>query len=132
MTLGTSLIWITVLVLVALGVRFISKKKKWRLVGKITSILIAVGVVISLGVWGWNVYKDRPQPLSKLGSVSLGMTPIEVSLALGKPNNTDADDNSDGYRRYLYISYGTLEYFIRFSNGVSSPERVEAVCSSDY
>lgn len=107
-------------------------KKKWRLVGKIAGGLIIFCIVIGLAVWGWHVYKARPIPVNQLGSISLGMTPLEVTLALGEPNNVNANDVSDGNRRYLYMEYGTLEYFIRFSDPNISTEQVEAICSSDY
>ncbi len=132
MALGASLFWIALVALLVFGARFVTQKKKWRLVGKIIGGLVVLCIAIGLAIWGWNAYKGRPQPVDALGSISLGMTPVEVTLALGEPNNTNPNDVSDGHRRYLYMEYGTLEYFIKFSDAASSSEHVQAVCSGDY
>lgn len=135
MTLGTSLTLIATLIFIVLGVRFISKKKKWRLVAKIAGGLFLFGVLIGLGTWSWIWYKERPQPVDTLGSLSLGMTPLEVSLAVGKPDNESAPlKETDESRWYLYNNhYDELEYFVRFSDKTeSSTELAEIICTRNY
>ncbi len=134
MTLGTSLFLITVLVLLILGAKFITKKKKWLLVGKITGAIVLLCISIGLAGWGWFMYKERPQPVSKLGSISLGMTPLEVTLAIGKPTHEILPNEIDTSRRYLYQNYiGAYEYIIKFSGiDETSSDVVDIVCSEDY
>jgi len=133
MTLGSSLIWITVLILLAFGIRYVTHKKKWRLVLKIIGGLFGLGILVGLAIWGWYVYKERPQPVDTLGAISLGMTPLEVTLALGKPNGTNENNMLDNHRRYLYTDYsGTSKYIVKFSDATNSIEHVESVCSRDY
>lgn len=134
MTLGTSLLLVTLLLFSILGIRYITKEKKWRLVVKIVGCLVLLGIVISLVIWAWNSYKERPQPVDTLGSLSLGMSPLEVSLAVGKPDNESVLKEIDGSRRYLYNNYsGDLEYFVRFSSAdEDSSEKVEVICTRDY
>lgn len=134
MTLGTSLFWITILVLVILGIRYTTRQKKWRLVAKIVGGLAILGVILGFAVWAWGSYKDRPQPVDTLGSLSLGMSPLEVTLAAGKPDIESKPDEIDGSRRYLYKDYsGDVEYFVRFSDvNENSDERVDLICTSNY
>lgn len=133
MTLGTSLIWIAILFLLAFGIRYVTHKKKWCLVLKIIGGLACLGILVSLAIHGWYVYKERPQPIDTLGAISLGMTPLEVTLALGKPSGTNENDMFDSHRRYVYTDYsGTPEYIIKFSEVTNSIEYVESVCSRDY
>lgn len=134
MSLGTSLIWIAVLALLVYGIRLITKKKKWRLVIKVIAVLILLGILIGLGVWGWSVYKDRPQPVDTLGSISLGMTPIDVTLAVGKPTQEILPNELDTSRRYIYEGYGgDLKYTIKFSGSDETPvDVVQVVCTGDY
>lgn len=129
MSVGESFLWVALLVIFVLAVRSVNQKKKWSLVRKVVGGLVILAAIVGSMFWGWNVYKERPRLVTQLGSISLGMTPVEVTLALGKPNNTYI---SGGHRRYLYTENGDLEYFVRFSDDMISAERVEEVCSRDY
>jgi hypothetical protein len=132
MTLGTSLFSITILVFIFLGIKYISKKKKWRLAGRVAGVLLLIIIVIGLSVFGWYRYQDRLRPISSLGSISLGMSPIEVSLALGKPSQETQPDNFGGSRTYTYSDYSG-EKFIMFSNSENTTvDSVSIICSDNY
>jgi len=129
MTLGTSLILIVILVLLIQGIKFISRKKKWRLVAWIAGLLFLLAIIITSCVWGWYQYKNRLQPINKLGSVALGMNPVDVTLAIGKPSQEILPDNFDNKRTYIYTGY--TEYYIRFSGSNEKPSDVADVICSD-
>jgi hypothetical protein len=131
MTLGDSLIWITLILLTTGGIYLITKRKKWRLVAKIVGVLILIGIVIGIGAWAWNWYENRPQVVTKIGDISLGMTPIDVTLALGKPNLEAPATGEDQTSRFYYFDYDNeLNYLIRFSKD-SGVERAVVVCTEN-
>ncbi len=131
MTLGAALLWITIILLIIFGIRFVTKNKKWKLVGKITGIIVLIALLISAGVWIWNWNKNRPYQVQTLGDISLGMSPLDITLALGKPN-ADNDTAADGDRRIVYLDYvGTLNYFVRFSRE-NDEEYAATICTRDY
>lgn len=132
MTLGSALVLITFILLAAAGVYFVSKNKKWRLMGKIVGVIILLAIAISLGAWGWHQYQNRPQVVTGIGDVSLGMTPLEVTLAIGKPDINNEGSGNDSDLRYVYLNYShEVDYFVRFSNKTIEPRAV-VVCSSNY
>lgn len=133
MSLGTSLFLIVLLGLTLYGLVQINKKKKWRLVGKILAVLVLINVIVGLAVWGWYAYKGRPQPISELGGVSLGMTPLEVTLALGKPTTTWLQNEIIPSRRYFYDNYdGSHRYSVKFSPSEETPpDVVQVICSNN-
>lgn len=133
MTLGTSLFLIVLLGFAFYGLIQINKKKKWRLVGKILAVLVLINIIVGLAVWGYYEYKERPQPVSELGGVSLGMTPLEVTLALGKPTTTWLQSDIVSSRTYFYDSYdGSPRYSIKFSPSEENPpDIVQVICSTN-
>lgn len=133
MSLGTSLFLIVLLGFIFYGLIQITKKKKWRLVGKVFAVLVLINVIVGLVVWGWYAYKGRLQPVSELGGVSLGMTPLDVTLALGKPTRQLSQNVLDTSRRYIYENYdGSIKYSIKFSGSEENPSDVaQVICSSD-
>lgn len=132
MTLGSALILITFILLIAAGIYYVTKHKKWRLIGKITGAILLLAVLVGLGIWGWYQYQDRPQVVTGVGDVSLGMTPVEVTLAVGKPKVNLEGSEEDTDLRYIYLNYSDeLDYFVRFSNE-SGEYRAVLICSSNY
>ena len=132
MTLGSALILITFILLTVAGVYYVTKHKRWRLIGKIAVVILLIAILIGLGTWGWYQYQDRPQVVNSVGDVSLGMTPVEVTLAIGKPkvNLEGAEEDTD--LRYIYLNYSDeIDYFVRFSNE-SDEYRAVVICSSNY
>jgi hypothetical protein len=134
MSLGTSLLWLAALVLIALGARQISLKKKWRHAGFVIAALIVVVVLVCVCAWGWTAYQNRPRPQEGLGAIKLGMSPVEVSLALGKPDQEETPDNFGNTRTYTYNDYSGLEkYSVLFSPLNEKPaDVVQIICSEDY
>lgn len=134
MTLGTSLFWIAFIGLLIWGCMVITKKKKWKLVGKIVGGLVVLGILIGLGAWAWNWYEERPRPVDTLGALTLGMTPLEVGLAIGKPFNDSPAGEIDAYRRQTYKNYsGESQYVIKYSvSDGTSPEQAEIICTEYY
>jgi hypothetical protein len=127
MNTGSSLLLIAFCAAIGYGLYKIHQKKKWRLVVKILGGFCLVGLVIWGGVYACLWYSERPQPIDKLGAISLGMAPVDVTLALGEPAKKTL--SATGKTRYIYTDYSgyTTEYLIDFEN-----EAVSTVCSEDY
>ncbi len=85
MTLGEGIFWSTVLILTAAAVCQVSIRRWWKTVGKVFGVQVLIGGIIGAGVWGWFEYQDRPYVVEELAGLRLGMTPVEVQLAKGKP-----------------------------------------------
>lgn len=131
MSTGASLILIAVFSAIVFVVYKIHQKQKWKLVGEIIGGLFALGLLIGAGIYAYYWYENLPYEATQLGKVSLDMTPVEVTLELGKPDQDFIDDN--GVKRFLYIDYGsTYDYQIKFEKDNSGTERVVVVCSEDY
>ena len=132
MRLGSALVLITFILLTAAGIYYITKHKKWRLIGKITGVILLLAVLIRLGTWGWYQYQNRPQVVRSVGDVLLGMTPVEVTLAIGKPKTSLEGSEEDTDLRYIYLNYSDeVDYYVRFSSE-SGEYRVVIICSSNY
>lgn len=134
MTLGSGIFWSTVLILVVLGVRLISAKKKWRLVSKIVGGLILAIAAVVAGLNRWDAYQKRPRVVDELAGVRLGMTPVEVKLAKGAPDQQEDQpgDKGDLGQRWLF---GTREYDeklgVLFYGKSEDSLRVSIVCLRD-
>jgi len=111
-------------------------RKKWKLVAKISTAIILGGVVIGTCFWLWNLYESRPRPMYELGLLRLGMTPVEVTLAVGKPGVEISPSDKESVRKYVYkSSYGSgeYEYYVKFSNSSNGlGEYVVMICTESY
>ena len=96
MSVGAGIAWSTLLVLLAIGVQRVSLSRKWQPVARTIACLVMVSGLMSLSINGWSKPKDRPQVPSELAGVKLGMTPIEVTLALGPPTTEERPADPDG------------------------------------
>lgn len=89
MTIGDGIFWSTVLLLLSAAIHQITLRKKWRIVGKVSAICLAIAAGIASCVFGW-VYVSNlppsPSRVSELSGAKLGMSPTDVSLALGRPD----------------------------------------------
>jgi hypothetical protein len=130
MSLGAGILWSTIVLVIFAVVYLITKAKKWLLVVKTFGVLVFAGAAIGASVWGWMQYRDRPQVIDSLAGVSLGMTPMEVTLALGEPSTDTIDDRPDD-RLMLYSESGSTTYIIFKASETHGPQ-VSIICSSDY
>lgn len=85
MTLGDGIFASTLLLVVVAGLWAITRKGKWRLVGKVSAVLVLLIAVGAVGLWGWSLYEERAQVLNELDGVRLGMTRLDLQVAKGKP-----------------------------------------------
>lgn len=131
MSLGASLIWITFILCTIGGLYLVTRARKWRLVAKLLATLILIFILIGVGTLFWGWYTTRPYVATSIGDVSLGMTPLEVTLALGAPSvDSKYTEETDEYRRFVYNDYSNeLDYFIRFSKGDDATAKAEIVCT---
>lgn len=103
------------------------RKSIWKIIVKIILILILVPIVISAVTLTYQWYQDLPHPVNQLGSIKLGMKPVEVTLALGKPSQETTDYKNRV--RYVYTDYGgKTRYLITFNEQTGASQ----VCSEDY
>lgn len=130
MSTGDSLILIAIVLAICFVIYKIHQKQKWKLFGKIVGVLIIIGLLIGAGTYAYYWYDNLPYEATQLGKVSLDMTPVEVTLQLGKPNGDNT--NESGVRRFVYMDYGSVDYFVKFEKDTSGIERVTTVCSGDY
>lgn len=72
--------------LTATGLYLVTVRRRWRLVGRIAGVATIAGIVISAGIWGWLANQDRPRPVGELATIRLGMSALEVRLAMGAPS----------------------------------------------
>ena len=104
-----------------------TRKSIWRIILKVVLILILVPIVISALTLTYQWYQDLPHPVNQLGSIKLGMKPVEVTLALGKPSQETTDYKNRV--RYVYTDYGgKTRYLITFNEQTGASQ----VCSEDY
>src|SRR3989344_1395392 len=100
MSTGGSLILISSLFALGFGFYKVNQKKKWKLIGKIVGAFLVLILLISGAAYVYNWYQERPYEVDTLGKISFGMSPVEVTLLLGKPNNEDIDGKDR--QRYFY------------------------------
>jgi hypothetical protein len=131
MTLGDGIFYSTVLLVLAGATYFISVNGKWKLVTKILGAFVFAGVAIAIYI----VQEIRPDPPGPLAAVTeymgveLGAPRIEVTLALGEPEDEGEIVQSRTFgrfqQRHTYPDF-TLAY-----SGVVTPDAVLFVCSNE-
>lgn len=99
-------------------------------------ILLPVGVVLGLVIWGVYYIQNRPQVATGLFGIEFDMTPLEVKLKLGEPNlevsSGDSGDLDASLPRNITYEYRDYlekgEKYIRFyeENG---EYRVSIICN---
>ncbi|MCB9810405.1 zinc-ribbon domain-containing protein [Candidatus Nomurabacteria bacterium] len=104
-----------------------TKKKSsiWRRLLKVVLGFILLIVGISIIGFAYQWYKDLPREMDTLGSISLGMKPVDVTLELGKPN--DERINDEGEKGYIYNGYSGIDYIIVFDEN----DKVRRICSEN-
>src|SRR6185503_8768735 len=80
-----------------------------------TAFALVVLAVVAFGIYAMrNAYENRPRVVEELAGIRLGMSPVDVKLAKGAPNNED-HANVERARDGGY----SLDWF--FQNGSYSP-----------
>ena len=134
MTLGTGIFASTVLVLLAMAIRQITVRHKWKLTGKIAAGFVAVCAVIGVGLYAWNYVANlppAPSVVTELAGVKLGMSPTDVTLALGKPDTAGELENDKKGKTDFYYSYVLDNLIIKFSGPDKYRTKVETVCTGE-
>jgi len=132
MSIGAGLLWSTIIALIAIAIWRTTVNKKWKTVGKVVGGIALLGVIVGVAIWGWLKYQDRPQVVTQLAGIAIGMSKAEVTLALGKPTRDTIGftDGKLGPMRLAYVDeYNkdkmTLIYFDYDDNAV------ERICELD-
>ena len=139
MTLGTGIFASTVLVLLAIAIWQITVRHKWKLAGKIAAGFVAVCAVVGGGLYAWNYIANlppAPSVVTELAGVKLGMSPTDVTLALGKPDTASDPSVKDGETRieFKYSSsdnYSSPNVSIIFYGRDKYTTKASIVCSAD-
>jgi len=131
-SVGAGIIWSTLIVLLAVAIWRTTVNKKWKAVGKVLAVIIGLGVLIGTAWWGWEEYQNRPQVVESLGGVSVGMTDVEVTLALGKPGEDSGPRTSEKvgqWKVFVYTKEHDDDYYllVRF-DGVNGVFTVDMIC----
>ena len=100
---------------------------------KIALALAGLGVVIGGVYWAWTTFENRPQVVTELDGVRLGMSPVEVTLAKGAPSTEGATSKEqDGQLRRDWTfatSYGptlTVTFYGQTENALAASIICEA------
>lgn len=115
MTVGEGIVWSTVLVIVFASIVLLTKRQRWKTFGKVVGIALGLGAVVSAVTWLYYEYQSRPQVVSSLNGITLGMSELDVTLTKGVPDETSKPDlASDGFRKVLLYkgSYDSYTYVI--------------------
>lgn len=102
-----------------------ARKSVWKLILKILFIIILIPIVISVLVLSYQWYQDLPRKTDQLGTISIGMKTVDVTLKLGKPD--DETTNDAGTLGYTYKDYSGINYFIAFDENKS----VRRICTQN-
>ena len=85
MSIGEGIFWSTALVLIFVIGYQLSVRGKWVKVGKLTAILILIGILGGVGFWQWDAYENRPRLIKEFIGIRIDMAPVDVKLAKGAP-----------------------------------------------
>lgn len=129
MTIGEGIFWSTIVIVVFVSIVLLSKYGKWKIFFKCFSVLLGLGGVISLGVWAFSKYENRPQKMNSLNGIHLGMSLVDVTLAKGKPDDeSDFDPTPDGFRKFLLYGNFQDSYTYAILRGPKESMIVTDVC----
>lgn len=128
MTTGESLFTIVILGAFSYGIYLIHKKRKWKIMGKIAGVVVLISILISIGIYGYNVYKNRPTVQTELAGISIGMKKVDVTLIKGRPDKENVSE--EGVTTLMYSDYsGTLEMFVTLD---AENKEVYRICSLEF
>lgn len=137
MSLGTAIFLSTVLILLALAARQISRKKRWGLVLRVLLAVAICFLLLAVGMWSWWQYQERPFVVGELSAVRLGMKPVDVKLSKGAPANEDSavpEVDDDGTASLVWgfrETYGDRLLIVHFSGPDPESLSVSIVCEKN-
>lgn len=117
MSVGDGIFWSTIIIVVFIGIILISKAHKWGTFLKVLGVLIILSLLALASFWLYTKYENRPQVVSSLNGVSLGMSEIEVTLAKGKPNEFSESNESKKLTKGLKYNGYTDSYTLVLLDG---------------
>jgi hypothetical protein len=132
MTLGTGIFASTVLVLLAIAIWQITARHKWKLAGNIVAGFVALCAVIGGGLYAWSYVSDlplAPTVVTELAGVKLGMSPTDVTLALGKPDVAGEPKIKNKETRIDYF-YSDPQVDINFYGPDKYTTKVGSICTN--
>lgn len=102
MTIGEGIFWSTVILVTFASIVLLTRYKRWRAFFKVLAILAWIGMTLGISVWLYFKYDNRPQIMSTLNDISLGMSEVDVTLQKGEPDKvSELGPSTDGYRKFL-------------------------------
>lgn len=129
MTVGDGIFWSTILLVAFASIVLITRNKRWKTFLKVLAILVALGVVVGVGIWGYSKYENRPQVMSSLNGIHLGMSEVDVTLQKGEPDKiSEIDPTSNGFRKYLLFEGSSDSYTYAILRGKKDSMVVTDIC----
>lgn len=111
MTVGEGILWSTVLIIVFVSIVLLTKHGRWKTFAKVLGIALVLGVLIGAGTWFYFKYQNRPQVVSSLNGINLGMSEVDVTLVKGAADRVlNPDQTPDGSRKTL-VYEGSLDSY---------------------
>lgn len=131
MTIGEGIFWSTIVLVSFAAIFLLTKKKLWKKVLKGFVFVAGLAALIAGGFWLYDIYGNRPQVMSSLGGIRLGMSEVDVTLKKGKPDEKhELNKISDKYRKYLLYRYKRGANLYAIFDGKKDTMIVTVVCES--
>jgi len=129
MTVGDGIFWSTIILVIFASVVLITKSKRWKAFFKVFAIAVMLGIVVGVGFWGYAKYENRPQVMSSLNGIQLGMSEVDVTLQKGEPDQIlELDPTPDGIRKFLLFKGSSDSYTYAILRGKKDAMIVTDVC----
>ena len=103
--------------------------ERWGTFITFLTVLVVLSTVVGMGAWLYNKYETRPQVMSSLNGINLGMSEVDVTLKKGDPDDTsDRELSENEHSRWLlYLGYG-VAYTYAYLRGPKDSMVVVDVC----
>lgn len=129
MTIGEGIFWSTVIIVAFASIVLLTKYKRWRAFFKVLAVIVAVGAALGISGWLYYQYDNRPQIVTTLNGISLGMSEVDVTLQKGKPDQvSELDPIEDGYRKFLLYKGFSDAYTYTILRGQKESMVVTDIC----
>lgn len=129
MAVSDGIIWSTIVIVAFASIILLSMHKRWGTFITFLTVLVVLSTVLGMGAWLYNKNEIRPQVMSSLNGINLGMSEVDVILKKGEPDDTsDSVPGENEYSRWLlYLGYGT-SYTYAYLRGPKDSMVVVDVC----